>query len=305
MELRYLKTIVAIADHGGFAAAGSAIGLTQSAVSLHVKALEEELGTILFDRSKRPPVLSASGTTVVEQAREVLKACARIKELTGSDDLSGRLSLGAVPTTLLGVLPRALAKLQKMHPKLGINLTTGLSGELAKRIYKGDLDVATITEPIQLAAGLSWHPFNREPLVVIAPKSERLLSDREWLESLPFIRFKRFAWAGQLIDSRLRDRNIHVRQGMEIDSLEAVANMVVHGLGVSVVPISGVAQSLVEQLSIVPFGNPAVHRVVGLIERTSNPKSHLVKALHQVLIAESQATGEAPETRESLEPVRR
>ncbi len=295
MELRYLKTVVAIADHGGFAAAGAAIGLTQSAVSLHVKALEEELGTILFDRSKRPPVLSASGSIVVEQAREVLKMCARIRELAGSDDLSGSLSLGAVPTTLVGVLPRALAKLQKLQPKLNINLTTGLSGELARRIYKGDLDVATITEPIQLAAGLSWHPFNREPLVVIAPKCETPFSDRELLESRPFIRFKRFAWAGQLIDSRLRDRNIHVRAGMEIDSLEAIANMVVHGLGVSVVPIGGVAPSLIDQLSIVPFGKPTVHRVIGLIERASNPKSHLVKALHQVLIAESQAAGTLPE----------
>ena len=154
MELRYLKTLVAIADHGGFAAAGDAIGLTQSAISLHVKAMEDELGIKLFDRSRRPPILNAQGSALVSRAREITALCSQLKDAVSA-------------------------------------LTSGLSGELAGQIYKGQLDVAIVAEPIQLATGLSWHPFVRESLVVIAPIGAEGETDRELLESWPFIRFKR------------------------------------------------------------------------------------------------------------------
>ncbi len=66
MDLRHLKTSIAIAEHGSFAAAADAVGLTQSAVSLHVKALEETLHTKLFDRTTRPPRLNDGGRALVE-----------------------------------------------------------------------------------------------------------------------------------------------------------------------------------------------------------------------------------------------
>lgn len=284
MELRYLKTLVAIADHGGFAAAGDAIGLTQSAISLHVKAMEAELGIKLFDRSRRPPILNPQGSALLSQAREITRLCSQLKDAVSEQPLSGVLELGAIATVLTGVLPAALVTMQKTHPRLLIKLTSGLSGELAGQIYKGQLDVAIVAEPIQLATGLSWHPFVRESLVVIAPIGTQGETDRELLESWPFIRFKRHAWAGQLIDSRLQDRGINVKSSMEVDSLEAISVMVAHGLGVSVVPQRLIDTPFPPNLKVLPFGDPPVQRVVGLIERTSNPKTHLVKALYQILL---------------------
>lgn len=284
MELRYLKTFVAIADHGGFAAAGDAIGLTQSAISLHVKAMEDELGIKLFDRSRRPPILNAQGSALVSRAREITTLCSQLKDAVSGQSLSGVLELGAITTVLTGVLPAALVAIQKTHPRLLIKLTSGLSGELAGQTYKGQLDVAIVAEPIQLATGLSWHPFVRESLVVIAPIEAQGETDRELLESWSFIRFKRYAWAGQLIDSRLQDRGINVKSSMEVDSLEAISVMVAHGLGVSIVPQRLIDTPFPPNLKILPFGDPPVQRVVGLIERTSNPKTHLVKALYQILL---------------------
>ncbi len=208
MELRHLRTLVAIADYGGFAVAGAAIGLTQSAVSLHVKALEEGLGALLFDRSKRPPLLNPHGADLVERAREIVRLCADLEDSLTGADIAGVLELGAIPTVLTGTLPAALASLAAAHPGLLVRLTSGLSAELARRVYKGELDAGIVTEPVELAAGLSWHPIAAEPLVVIAPEDASEDSDHQLLESRPFIRFKRFAWAGQLIDARLRDRGI-------------------------------------------------------------------------------------------------
>jgi len=284
MDLRHLKTLIAIAEHRTFAAAGDGVGLTQSAVSLHVKALEDQLGTRLFDRSTRPPLLNARGKALVERAREIIRLCDDLTDSVGAETVGGRLDLGAVPTVLTGVLPQALLSLRKSHPELRIGVSSGLSAELADGVRRGNLDVAVVSEPAELAAGISWHACGREPLMVIAPKGTRGKTDKALLEALPFIRFTRLAWAGGIIDAHLRDRGIRVRPDMEIDTLEGVATMVSSGLGVSVVPKRPIDKVFPGKVRAVPFGEPPLHRSVGLIERTANPKALLVKALNVELL---------------------
>jgi DNA-binding transcriptional LysR family regulator len=273
MDLRHLKTLIAIAEHGSFAAAGEAIGLTQSAVSLHVKSLEDDLETKLFDRTTRPPRLNTRGRNLVDRARDIIEQC---------ESLSGSLDIGSVPTLLSGILPPALSAIRATHPDLRIRVSSGLSADLVGRVHKGELDAAVVTEPSQLQTGLSWHMFAEEPLMVIAPKGTRGSTDRELLDAGPFIRFQRFAWAGRLIDTNLKDRGIRVNTGMEIDSLEAIASMVVHGLGVSVVPDRAGA-SLPDGIVKIPFGDPLLNRVIGVVERRDNPKAHLIRALVEIL----------------------
>ncbi len=286
MDLRQLRTLIAIAERRSFAAAADALGLTQSAISLHVKALEAALGTVLFDRTTRPPRLNAQGEILVERAREIVRQCDGLTESISGDDVTGVLELGAVPTTIAGVLPRALAALKRSNPGLMVRLTSDLSAELVDRVLKGALDVAMVSEPTLLATGLSWHPVVREPLMVIAPDGTPGDTDRALLGALPFIRFKRFAWAGRLIDLHLRDRGIRVTPGMEIDSLEAAATLVAHGLGVSVVPMRPLGEPFPAGVRALPFGEPPQFRAVGLVERTANPKADLVKTLYGELLAQ-------------------
>ena len=259
MDLRHLKTLIAIAENGSFAAAGDAIGLTQSAVSLHVKALEEALETKLFDRTTRPPRLNTRGRNLVDRARDIVEQCEGLSDLVSGDSLAGSLDVGAVPTLLSGILPPALGAIRAQHPDLRIRVSSGLSADLVGRVHKGELDAAVVTEPSQVQTGLSWHMYAEEPLLVIAPKGTKGSTDRELLAAGPFIRFQRFAWAGRLIDTHLKDRGIKVHTGMEIDSLEAIALMVAHGLGVSVVPDRAGA-SLPENIERIPFGDPPLCR---------------------------------------------
>lgn len=282
MDLRQLKTLIAIAEHGSFAAAGDAIGLTQSAISLHVKALEEHLETKLFDRTTRPPRLNIRGRNLVDRARDIVEQCEGLSDVVTGEALSGSLDLGSVPTLLSGALPSALRAIREQNPDLRIRVTSGLSADLVGQVHKGDLDAAVVTEPSQLQTGLSWHMFAEEPLMVIAPKGTKGTTDKELLNAGPFIRFQRFAWAGRLIDRHLKDRGIRVHTGMEIDSLEAIASMVKHGLGVSVVP-DRIGATLPEEVEKIPFGDPPLCRVVGVVERRDNPKSHHTKALVEVL----------------------
>ena len=122
MNLRFLRTMIAIAEHPTFVAAGASLGLSHSAVSLQVKALEEELQVALVDRSRRPPVLTDRGLALVEHARRMLAIGDEIAALGDDEGLVGSLAIGAVPTELATLLPPALAALQG---RPGIRLRVG------------------------------------------------------------------------------------------------------------------------------------------------------------------------------------
>ncbi len=282
MDLRHLRSLLAIAECGSFAAAAEAVGLTQSAVSLHVKALEEELGTALFDRSHRPPMLSPAGRMLVARARQILDLCDEVKASFTRGELAGSLELGAVPTALARFLPGALSDFRHAHPRVHIRVVSGLSAELAQQVRRGELDLAVLTRPQQRLEGLVWHEFVREPLMVVVPAQLAVEDHRTVLESQPFIQFSRRTWAGELIDHHLRRHGIRVRVGMEIDSLEAIRAMVVHGLGVSIVPLAP-GGPVPEGLRTLPFGDPPEVRPLGVIERSGNPKARLVQGLLAVL----------------------
>jgi DNA-binding transcriptional LysR family regulator len=283
MELRQLKTFVAVVDHGSFVAAGEYIGLTQSAISLQIKALEQEFDTPLFDRSSRPATLNARGRILLERAREILDYCAEVKDAVVNDELSGSLELGAVPTSLTGILPSALAALKDTHPLLHIKVTSGPSNNLAEYVSSGKLDVAVVTKPSGIADGLIWTAFAREPLMVIAPKDNAETTDKNVLESRPYIQFNTRTWAGQQIEQHLKDRKIRVVRGMEIDSLEAIALMVSNGLGVSVIPLRCGEEKVPFDLKCVPFGDPPQYRTLGLLQREANSRLLLSQALLETL----------------------
>ncbi len=283
MELRPLRTLVSIADQGSFAAAAESLGLTQSAISLQIKGLEENLGRQIFDRAHRPPKLTESGQQLVVEARQILSLYDRIFDRDSGGLLTGELVLGAVPTALGSIMPPALATLRMQHPQLSIRVISGLSDELAGQLRAGGLDASLASEPQHLAEGLRARPIRQDPLVVIAPLEIGGKSDRELLEGNPFIQFSRRAWAGEQIDQALRERNIAVKRAMETDSLEAIIEMVRHRLGVSVVPLPYGRRPEALSLRALPFGAPPLTRALVLLERSDSPKGRLIAALGQAL----------------------
>jgi DNA-binding transcriptional LysR family regulator len=282
MNLRQLRTLVAIAEQGSFTAAGRAVGLSHSAVSLQVKALEDELGITLADRSQRPPRLTPRGEALVGQARRMAALEEEIRALGLDQALAGTLAVGVVPTEMVHLLPPALARLKARHPKLALRVRAGLSSELAEAVRGGELDVAVATWPGIAPEGLALHEIAREPLVVIAPVDAPEATVPELIAAHPFIWFSRKTWAGQQIERLLAARGLRPREGMEADSLEAIAALVAHGLGVSVVPERPGA-SFPDRLRRLALGGPDAFRRLALIERDGNPKARLAAALHAEL----------------------
>ncbi|ATJ86131.1 LysR family transcriptional regulator [Ralstonia solanacearum] len=281
MSLRALRTLVAIAHHGTFARAGEAIGLTQSAVSLQVRALEDEFGVRLFDRSRRQPALTEAGRIVLAQAEQILGLYDHIPDaLSDEKALVGRLRIGAIQTALSGPLPDALLSLRRAHPLLRVHVCAGMSAGLAQRVADGELDAAITSQPVRPhPAGLTWTTLYEDRFWLLAPPQHANRDARKLLEALPFIRFDAQAWAGRMIAAELRRLGVRVREEMVLDSQEAIVRMVASGLGAAIVALSDAVLMHLPPLVRLPFGQPQLRRAVVLLEHASRPAQRFAQPL--------------------------
>jgi DNA-binding transcriptional LysR family regulator len=283
MDIKNLYTLITIADRGSFAEAGVALGLSLSAVSMQMRALEEELGTMLFDRSRRPPVLTDAGLDFTRRARELILHWESMSQALKRDGTTGILKLGAVHTSVSGILPLALKALQTKGQPMEIQLTTGLTHELEKTMFHRQLDAAILSQPEIVIEDHLFVPFVDENLVVITHQSTKLTGDKAILEKTPYVRFNRAATVGNLIQQEITRRKIMVRSMMEIDRLEGVIAMVANGLGSSVVPSRGVKNEFPSSVITCPFGNPPLKRRLGLLYPRNSPRIHLIETLLEAL----------------------
>ncbi len=237
MSVKHLRTLVAIADHRTFSDAADSLCLTHAAVSQHVSALEEEIGVALFDRSRRTPVLNATGRALVQRARTLLRDYDSLyASVLGRDMASGDLQVGVLPTVLSTLAPRAILRLRESCPGLRLQIRPGLTAPLLTAIERAQLDGAVVTLPPNPPESLKFEPIADEPLMLIA--SEQLAGDNvmDLLQSQPFIRFNRDAVVGTMIEGWLQANHVNVRETMELSSLDSITSMVFANIGVSIVP---------------------------------------------------------------------
>lgn len=263
MNINQLKTLLAVIEQKSFASAGEVLGLSPSAVSLQIKGMEDELGVLLFDRIKRPPVPTARGRTLAEHAKKTLTLFEASAAIARGEIVRSSLAIGSVPTALASFLPAGLKQLQATYPDLQVEVKNGSSSALAANLADGIVDVAICTKPENPIPGLDWHSIAIEPFVVIAPVHAQGEKWQDLIKNNPFIWFNRKTWAGQSIEEELRGQNIEVRSAMEIDSLDAISNLVSEGLGVSIVPICKGRRPFFARLRTLPFGEPQFSREIG------------------------------------------
>lgn len=279
MSIRDLKTFLAIIESGSFASAAVAVRRTQSAVTAQMKALEEEVGFSLFDRSKRPPALNDAGRAFAAKATEAVEAYERLFQDPMGTTIEGQLRLGVVPSVITGIMPQALVALRSKFPSLHIKIAMGLSADLVERVRQGILDAAIVSDLRRSGADLRWSPIMREPLILIAPVNVALSSAEDLVTSYPFIRYNREAWVGQIIENFLKRRRLRVTEALTLDTLEAITAMVHHGVGVSIVPLRSFGDSFSLPVRRVSFSGPPVYRTIGLVQKASDSKSALTEAL--------------------------
>lgn len=286
MSIRLLKTLIAVADHRTFTEAADAVFVTHAAVSQQMRALETELGVALFDRSRRTPELSSIGRAVVARARDIVRDYDNlVPSVLGDEGFAGELALGAVPTTLTGLAPRAMAILRGQHAALRISIHPGLTAALLSDLDRGKLDVALVTEALPVPRGMAFAPIAEEPLHLITSAQVAETDPVRILQTHPFIRFNRDAVVGTIIEGWLQKKGIRVTEAMELENLEAIASMVHADLGVSIVPVPCVDTPHALPLRRLPLGRGAPTRLLGLAYRKENRKVRVIEEVHTAFVA--------------------
>lgn len=298
-SIRILKNFLAITRHKSVAAAAKEIGLTAAAAGQQLAQLESELGVELFDRTKRSLSLNHQGRSLIEPIQEIV---ARYEAL-GSElksELSGTIVLGALVSTLMGAFGSTLNKLKQTYPSLEVKLIAGLSSNFLDQVLEGSLDAAIVTEsPYALPQNIQWTELYTEPMVLIYPtvKNAKGADPKNIANDLPFIRFERNTWTGHLVDQTIRSSKLNVKEGMELNSVEAIIELVRQGLGYSIVPkLANISWESDRQLKISELPGKTIYRKVGLLEKRKHSRQNMTQEIKKYFL-EQVSTKEKPPRR--------
>jgi len=291
MLIRALRAFLAVHRYGTVVAAANKVHLSQAAVSVQLKNMEDELGVALFVRTRRSLEFTAAGHRLVPLAEQMVSIYEEMKALKKGRPLGGVLSLGVITSALGGVLPEILRQMTRENPGLELKIVAGISGDLVAQVDRGTLDMAIVTQPPdQFPTNLLVHHLYSEPFALITPANAPCDDVTKALrDTVPYIAFDRGTWAGQLIEEFRLKRGVMNRPSMELNSLDAIAGLVRRGLGISIVPlIRGAIWHQSPELHIVRLDDFV--RPVSLVARRSDQHDSLRVALlasiHAALSAE-------------------
>jgi DNA-binding transcriptional LysR family regulator len=250
-HVRGIRALCEVAARGSFSAAADALGLTQSAVSQHVAALEREAGLPLVERGTRPTELTEAGRVLVRHGAAIAArlddAEQELGELAGHR--SGRLRFGSFPTALTTFVPMAIARLRREHPAVVLTVVDDHMQGLLPRLADGTLDLAVVFDHEILPAGTSelrQVPLFDDPYRAVLPAGHRLarrrgavaladLAEEEWVGG-----HTGSAWFS-IVRHSCRAAGFEPRTSLASDDYRAVQAFVAAGLGVAVIPGLAVA----------------------------------------------------------------
>jgi LysR family hydrogen peroxide-inducible transcriptional activator len=297
MTLTELKYIVAVARERHFGRAAEACFVSQPTLSVAIKKLEEELGTLLFERRSSEVTLTPVGERIVAQAQRVLDDAAQIKEIArqGKDPLNGPLRLGVIYTIGPYLLPYLVRQLLKDAPKMPLLLQENLTVRLIETVKTGEVDVAILALPLP-ESGLMIQPVYDEPFMVAIPRghewaARKAIASEDLKSETMLLLGTGHCFRDQVLEvcpelSRFSVAAEGMQKTFEGSSLETIRQMVASGVGITVMPVTSVPEkvgrdSLIEYR---PFKAPAPDRRVVLMWRKSFTRGPAIEALRRAIL---------------------
>jgi DNA-binding transcriptional LysR family regulator len=296
MELRHLRTIVAVAQHRSLTKAGEELYLTQSAISQQIRRLERELGIEVFRRTSRSVELTAEGRVILGYAQRVLAEVdglqSELEELTGL--LSGQLRIGGVyptgPYDLFGML----ADFRAAHPGVAVHMVEDTQEDALAALRADELDCAfTALDPDALgdefAATLLW----QEEIVVALPAGHRLCDrSRITLQELAaedLIAYRDNSALRRRLERTMADLGLEPRNAFICTEMAAVRGLASKGLGVAVLPRS-VAEEPGPPIELRPIGPDRLTWPIALVWRAARRQTPAGKAFLKVALEYAERT---------------
>jgi len=293
LTLKQLRYVEALARHRHFGQAAEACSVTQPALSMQIKELEEGLGGRLFERGARQVRLTGLGEEIVTRARDILRAVEELEEVarTRRDGPGGRLRLGVIPTIAPYLLPRLIRDLAARYPGVELQVRETQTDRLIGELIDGRLDTALVALPIS-EPSLEEVALFSEGFVLVRPEADAgrpvpapaALPDMQLLllEEGHCFRDQALEVCGLRSGAR--------RAGFDGSSLSTLVQMVGAGIGVTLIPEMAVAvETRGAEVTVQRFaaGRPA--RTVGMIWRRTSPLASDLRDLAEVVRESAEA----------------
>lgn len=289
MELRQLRTFVAVAEQRHFARAASLCNLSQPAVSHQIALLEEEIGARLLNRAARRVSLTVAGEVFLEEARRILAAVDRAHERMQevARGAVGRIRLGATPTPGLYLLPALLAKYRGEYPSYDLRFEIDPIHTIAERVARNDLDMAIIAGTLP-SGELQTRSLSQDELVIIAPPHSPLPRGRavkpKQLETETWVLREEGSDTRRQTVTWWHRHRLGPTRTMTFDNPDAVKRAVMAGLGVAMVSRMTVADDLgTRRLAVVPIKDGLPTRELFLVDHPQKHHGTACRAMLQLL----------------------
>lgn len=283
VTLRQLRYFDALARHGHFGRAAEACAITQPALSMQIKEMEEALGGVLLERNARQVRLTRFGEELAQRVRDILRSIDELGDFAraSQDGLVGRLRLGMIPTIAPYLLPKVIANLKRIHPELDIHVREALTAKLLQELAEGRLDTAIVALPVSQPSLTEIALFAEDFLLVRPGEDEGMpVPSRETLREMRLLLLEEGHCFRDQALSFCDMRSSPPRELLDASSLSTLVQMVGSGIGVTLIPEMAVAvETRSAPVSVVRFRNPQPSRTIGMVWRKTSP---LAKQLLQI-----------------------
>lgn len=275
LTLKQLRYFEALSRHGHFGRAADACAISQPALSVQIKELEQSLGTPLFERGPRQVSLTAFGEDWALRVREILRAVDELGELARAarDGLVGRLRIGVIPTIAPYLLPGLIGHLSRAHAELDVHIRETVTPRLIEELTNGQIDTAIVALPLS-EPGFEEVPLFDESLLLVRPAKDAGVPVPS-PDALRQMRLLMLEEGHCFRDQALSFCNLQTaapREGLDGSSLSTLVQMVGAGIGVTLIPeMAASVETRSAPVCVGRFADPQPRRTVGMIWRKTNP----------------------------------
>jgi LysR family hydrogen peroxide-inducible transcriptional activator len=287
VSLKQLRYFDALARHVHFGRAAEACAISQPALSMQIKELEEALGGVLLDRGARHVWLTKFGEEIAQRVRDILRSVDELGDLARAsrERLVGRLRIGMIPTIAPYLLPTIIGNLTRMHPELDIHVRETLTPKLIQELAQGRLDTAIVALPVSEPSLTEVALFAENFLLVRPGEDEGTPVPTS--ETLREMRLLLLEEGHCFRDQALSFCNMESsppREVLDASSLSTLVQMVSAGIGVTLIPEMAVAvETRSASVSLARFKNPQPSRTIGMIWRKTSPLARQLLQISEVV----------------------
>lgn len=288
-SIRQLDAFVAVAQSRSLAEASERIHLSQPAISIALRKLEETVGGALFSRSTRQLTLTPEGEAFLPVAIRLLHdwtdAFEDLDELFSKK--RGKVTVAALPTLAAGLLPGVIAAFHARYPRINFSLHDVLAEQVNTMVREGRADMGLSVPPFD-SEDIAFEPVLEDRYVAVCPQGHPLLEHPQitWhqLAGYPFIGINRLSSSRQDIDRIMAEVGQPLDIICDASQIATVGRMVAAGVGISVLPELSFRQIAGHGIDYRPLVSPDVTRPLGIVQRRRHALSTAAAALREMII---------------------